>query len=224
MVNIKRYFIQLGLKRTMIDEYLATRFWRAGYAGVDLIRTPLGTRIIIYAARPGIVIGRRGQNLRNLQALFEKHFGIENPQITVVEVDNPDMNARVVAFNIALALERGVHFRRAGFIAIRRAMAAGAVGIEVVISGKLRTERARYEKLVAGKIYKAGEQSLRLVDRAVAHALLKPGIIGVRVLITKPGVTADYVEIVPPEKLPEEVRRELTPQPRAEQERGEAAT
>ncbi len=207
MVNIKRYFIELGLQRVAVDEYLASKFWRAGYAGVQLIKTPLGMRVLIFAQRPGMIIGRRGQNLRVLQAVFEKLFGIENPQITVMEVDNPDLNARVVAFNIALALERGIHFRRAAYIALRRVMNAGAVGCEIVISGKLTTERARYEKLSAGKVYKSGEQSLQLVDRAVAHVLLKPGVYGIQVLITKPGTPSDYVEILPPEKV-----RELFPE------------
>lgn len=196
MVNIKRYFIEQGIKKVAVDEYLASKFWRAGYAGVDIIRTPLGTRVIIYALRPGLIIGRKGQTLKTIQTVLEKLFGIENPQITVVEVENPDLNARVVAFNIALALERGVHFRRAGFIALRRVMAAGALGCEIVISGKLVAERARYEKLKAGKVYKSGEQSLKLVDRAVAHVLLKPGMYGVEVIISKPGITSDHVEIV----------------------------
>lgn len=203
MVNIKRYFIEQGIKKVAVDEYLAYKFWRAGYAGVDLIRTPLGTRVIIYTARPGIIIGRRGQNLKVIQAVLEQLFGVENPQVTVVEVDNPDLNARVVAFNIALALERGIHFRRAAFVALRRIMNAGALGCEIVISGKLVAERARYEKIKAGKVYKSGEQSLHLVDRAVAHVLLKPGIYGVEVLITKPSTTADHVEIIPPEQVTE---------------------
>ncbi|MEM0490673.1 MAG: 30S ribosomal protein S3 [Ignisphaera sp.] len=200
MVNIKRYFIEQGLKKVGVDEYLASKFWRAGYAGVDVIRTPLGTRVIIYAARPGLIIGRRGQNLRIIQAVLEQIFHIESPQITVVEVSDPDLNARVVAFNIALALERGIHFRRAAFVAVRRIMGAGALGCEIVISGKLVAERARYEKIKAGKVYKSGEQSLFLVDRAVAHVLLKPGIFGVEVLITKPGTTIDHVEIISPEQ------------------------
>lgn len=201
MVNIRKYFIEQGIKKVAVDEYLANKFWRAGYAGVDLIRTPLGTRVIIYAARPGLIIGRRGQNLRVIQAVLEQIFGIESPQVTVVEVDNPDLNARVIAFNIALALERGIHFRRAAFIALRRIISAGAVGCEITISGKLVAERARYEKIKAGKVYKSGEQSIHLVDRAVAHVLLKPGIYGVEVLITKPGPTADQVEIASPEQL-----------------------
>jgi len=206
MPNVKRLFIEMNIQRVAIDEYLAYKFWRAGYAGVELIKTPLGTRVIIYAARPGMIIGRRGQNLRILQAVLENHFKVENPQITVVEVDNPDLNARVVAFNIALALERGIHYRRAGYIALRRILAAGALGSEIVISGKLVGERAKYEKMVAGVVFKSGEQSLRLVDRAVAHVLLKPGIYGVEVLITKPGVTADHVELLPPEKAAEKLQ------------------
>jgi small subunit ribosomal protein S3 len=200
LVNIKKYFIEQGIKKVAVDEYLASKFWRAGYAGVDLIRTPLGTRVIIYATRPGMIIGRRGQTLRTIQLILEKLFGIENPQITVVETENPDLTARVVAFNIALALERGIHFRRAAFIALRRVLGAGAIGCEIIISGKLVAERARYEKIKAGKVYKSGEQSLKLIDRAIAHVLLKPGIFGVEVVITKPGVTSDYIEIVSPEK------------------------
>jgi small subunit ribosomal protein S3 len=196
VVNIKKYFIEQGIKKVAVDEYLASKFWRAGYAGVDIIKTPLGTRVIIYALRPGLIIGRKGQALKTIQTILEKVFGIENPQITVVEVENPDINARVVAANIALALERGIHFRRAAFIALRRVLAAGALGCEIVISGKLVAERSRYEKLKAGKVYKSGDQSLRLVDRAVAHVLLKPGMYGVEVLITRPGMTADYIEIL----------------------------
>lgn len=205
MVNIKTYFIEQGVKKVAVDEYLASKFWRAGYAGVDLIRTPLGTRVIIYATRPGLIIGRRGQNLKTIQAILEQIFNVENPQITVVEAADPDLNARVIAFNIALALERGIHFRRAAFVALRRILGAGAVGCEVVVSGKLVAERARYEKIKAGKVYKSGEQSIYLVDRAIAHVLLKPGIFGVEVLITKPGPTVDYLEIVSPEQVEKKI-------------------
>ena len=203
MVNIKKYFIEKGILKTMIDEYLAANFWRAGYAGVDIIKTPVDTRIIIYADRPAFIIGRRGETVRKLQRVFERFFKIRNPQITVTSIENPELNARVMASRIGVALERGIHFRRAAYIALRRIMGAGAIGCEIVISGKLRTERARYEKLSAGKIYKSGEQSLKLVDRAVIHVLLKPGVYGVQVLITRPGMPADYMEITAPEKVME---------------------
>ncbi len=201
MVNIKRYFIELNMMRVKIDEYLAKTFMRAGYAGVDLIKTPLGTRIIIYADRPALIIGKRGQTLRQISQVLEKHFRIENPQITVSRVENAELNAKVMATRLALALEKGYHFRRAAFVALRRIMSAGALGTEIVISGKLTSERARYEKIRAGKVYKTGEQAKILVDRAVVPVLLKPGVYGVEVLIVKPLRPIDYVEIRTPEQV-----------------------
>ena len=197
MGNIKRYFVEKGLLKTRIDEYLAREFYRAGYAGVEIMRTPLGTRITIYAERPAIIIGSRGSMIRKLAEVFSKRFGIENPQITVTNVENPELNARVMAFRLAQALERGYHFRRAAFIALRRIMEAGAAGAEIVISGKLTSERARYEKYRAGKIYKAGDMVNYVVDRAVAYALLKPGVYGIEVRIVKPLKPVDKIEILP---------------------------
>ena len=193
MVNIKKYFIEKSINKVAIDEYLAKHFYRAGYAGVDIQRTPLGSRVIIYAERPAIIIGRRGAIIKQLAQIFEKHFGLENPQITVTNVENPELNARIMAFRLAMALERGYHFRRAAFAALRRIMAAGALGAEIVISGKLTSERARYEKIRAGRVYKVGQQVATMVDRAVAHALLKPGIYGVEVIIVKPVKPVDQV-------------------------------
>jgi small subunit ribosomal protein S3 len=200
LVNVRRYFIEKNMSALKVDEYLARQFYRAGYAGVDVYRTPLGTRIVIYAERPAFIIGRRGQTIRNLSMIFEDYFGLENPQITVMPVENPELNARVMAFRLAVALERGYHFRRAAFIALRRIMAAGAVGAEIVVSGKITSERARYEKFRAGKVYKTGQQSSYIVDKAVAHALLKPGIYGIKVLIVKPVRPVDSVELRTPEE------------------------
>jgi len=207
MVNVKRFFVEKYMSTLKVDEYLAKHFYRAGYAGVEVYKTPLGTRIVIYAERPAFLIGRRGQTIRNLSNIFETHFGLENPQITVMPVENPELNARVMAFRLAMALERGYHFRRAAFIALRRIMAAGALGAEIVISGKITSERARYEKFRAGKVYKTGYQSSYIVDRAVAHALLKPGIYGIKVLIVKPARPVDRVEIIPPEQAGIEITK-----------------
>ncbi len=204
MVNIKKYFIEKSINKVAIDEYLAKHFYRAGYAGVDIQRTPLGSRVIIYAERPAIIIGRRGAIIKQLAQIFEKHFGLENPQITVTNVENPELNARIMAFRLAMALERGYHFRRAAFAALRRIMAAGALGAEIVISGKLTSERARYEKIRAGRVYKVGQQVATMVDRAVAHALLKPGIYGVEVIIVKPVKPVDQIVFKTPPVVGEE--------------------
>lgn len=201
MVNVGRMFLERNMLVTKIDEYLAKHFSRAGYAGVEVFRTPLGNRVVIYAERPAFFIGRRGQTIKSLSQIFESFFKLENPQITVMPVENPDLNARIVAFRLAQALEKGYHFRRAAFAALKRIMDAGAVGAEIVISGKITSERARHEKFRAGKVYKSGHQSSYIVDKAVAHALLKPGVYGIKVLIVKPERTADFIDIIPPEKV-----------------------
>jgi small subunit ribosomal protein S3 len=198
MVDIKKYFIEMNLTKLKIDEYLAKTLYKAGYAGVDLFRTPLGDRVIIYADRPAMVIGRRGQQIKRLADILSKYFKLENPQITVTGLEVPELSARVMASRIALALEKGYHFRRAAYVALRRILAAGAIGCEIVISGKLTSERARYEKIRAGKVYKTGGHVERLVDRAVVSALLKPGLYGVEVVIVRPGTPDDYVALKKP--------------------------
>ncbi|AOL15779.1 30S ribosomal protein S3 [Sulfolobus sp. A20] len=205
MPNIKRYFLEKSMVKVMIDEYLAKQYYNAEYAGVEVLKTPIGTRVIIYAGRPPMIIGRGGRNIKQLAQILEKVFGLENPQITITNVENPELNARVMAFRLAVALEKGYHFRRAAFITIRRIMNAGALGSEVIVSGKLTSERARYEKLKEGIVFKSGQQLEKMVDRAIAIAMLKPGIYGVEVLITKPRKIEDKITLRETPAVPQEV-------------------
>jgi len=194
--RIKEYFLSYGLKKVMVDEFLANYFKDAGYADVELYKTPLGHRVVVYAEYPGRLIGRGGVILKKVATIMQTRFGLENVNITVSPVTDPELNARVVAFRIVRALEKGIPFRRVIMFMIRRVMEAGAIGVEITISGKLRGERAAYEKLKAGKVYKAGDPVDYIIDRAVAKALLKPGIFGVEVVIVKPGIRLpDQVEI-----------------------------
>ena len=195
VVNARKYFLQRSLTKVMVDEFLAKQFYTAEYAGVEILKTPIGTRIIIYAGRPAVIIGRGGKTIKQLAQLFEKYFGLENPQITVTQVENPELNARVMAFRLAQALERGYHFRRAAFVTLRRIMNAGAMGAEIIVSGKLTSERAKYEKLKEGVVYKTGGHLNAVVDRAVAIAMLKLGVYGVEVVITKPHESIDRIKL-----------------------------
>jgi small subunit ribosomal protein S3 len=200
-MSVTKYFISKAIKNALIDDYLQKELRRAGYAGVDFQRTPLGNRVIIYAERPGLVIGRQGATIRELAHILEMKFGLENPQIAVVPVQNPELNAKIMANRIAMALERGIHFRRAAFVALRQIMEAGARGAEIVIRGKLVSERARYEKFRAGVVLKAGEPSMYAVDKAVTHVLLKPGVYGIKVKIFLPVNTVDDISIVRGEEV-----------------------
>lgn len=197
----KDHFIERGIRKAEIDEYLANELKKAGYGKVDIQKTALGTRVIIHAARPGIVIGRRGRTVRDLTEALESKFGLENPQIEVNEIEKPELNARVMASRLASALERGIHFRRAAYSILRRVMGAGAKGVEIKISGKLTSQRARYQKFREGFISKTGEPSVQFVDEAVAHALSKPGITGVQVKIMLPDSRLpDDIEITEPKE------------------------
>lgn len=198
-MSVYRYFVQEAARRTEINEYLEEELKRAGYSKVELTKTPLGTRIVIYAAKPGIVIGRRGQSIRDLTKVLEERFGIENPQISVAPIEIPDLDPKVVASQIATALQRGIHFRRAAYWAVQRVMESGALGVEIAIRGKLTTERARYEKYRAGYLLRVGDPVLKQVRRAVVDVQLKQGLFGINAQILPP--TAEFPDrpsILPP--------------------------
>ena len=203
-MSIVKRFITESIKKTEIDEFLEKKLERAGYGGVNISKTPLGTHVVIYAMRPGLVIGRGGETIKELAASLEQNFKVSNPQISVSEIEVPEFNAKVIANRVASALERGVHFRRAGFWALNQVMEAGALGCEIVISGKLTTERARFEKFRAGHYPIVGEPALVAMKTAEAHVQLKPGMIGVRVKIMPPDAYfPDKVKIIEPKPVEE---------------------
>jgi small subunit ribosomal protein S3 len=200
------------MKKTEIDEFLQEKLERAGYGGVNISKTPLGTHVVIYAMRPGLVIGRGGDTIKELAISLEENFKLSNPQISVSEIEIPEFNASVVANRVSSALQRGVHFRRAGFWALNQVMEAGALGCEIVISGKLRTERARFEKFRTGYFPRCGEPALRFMKKAEAHVQLKPGMIGVRVKIMPPDAQfPDKIKIAT--ELPREETEIVTSDP-----------
>jgi len=202
-MSIVKHFVSEALKKAEINEFLRNEFEKAGYGGVDIAKTPLGTHIVVYAMRPGLIIGRGGETIRDLAMILEQKFQLPNPQISVAEIEIPEMNAYVIASRVTSALKRGVHFRRAGFWALQQVMEAGALGAEIIISGKLRTERARFEKFRDGYLPKSGEPALKYLHQAVLHVQLKPGMFGIKVRIMPPdAIFPDRVEIreTPPEE------------------------
>jgi len=204
-----KHFIEDSIKKARVDEFLWKEFERAGYGGVEITKTPLGTNIVIYAMRPGMIIGRGGTTIKNLAKILEEKFGLPNPQISVAEIEVPELNARVMASRIASALRRNIHFRRAGFWALSRIMEAGAMGAEIVISGKLRTERARSEKFRDGYLPKSGDPAMKYVQTAVTHVQLKPGVFGIKVSIMPPNVKLpDEIEFIEKEEPKEEIPSE----------------
>jgi small subunit ribosomal protein S3 len=182
----EQQFIRDGLQRTQIDEFFADELGRAGYGGMDVAKTPMGTQIVLKAEKPGMVIGKGGKNIRKVTTELEERFNLEDPQIDVQEVDEPDLNARIVADRLANALERGWYFRKAGHTTIDRIMEAGALGAEIVLSGKVTGARSRVEKFNRGYIKHNGEPAEEIVDHGQGTAVMKLGTIGVDVKIIPP--------------------------------------
>jgi small subunit ribosomal protein S3 len=180
-------FIENGLQRSQIDEFFADELGRAGYGGMEVAKTPMGTQIVLKAEKPGMVIGKGGKNIRKVTRELEERFNLDDPQIDVQEVDEPDLNARIVADRLANALERGWYFRKAGHTTIDRIMDAGALGAEIVLSGKVTGARSRVEKFNRGYIKHNGEPAEEIVDEGQGVAVMKLGTIGVTVKIIPPG-------------------------------------
>jgi len=196
-MSIVKRFISEAIKNAEIDEFLQKKLERAGYGGVNISKTPLGTHVVVYAMRPGLVIGRGGETIRELATVLEQNFKVATPQISVSEIEVPELNAYVVASRVTSALQKGIHFRRAAFWALNQVMEAGALGCEIVISGKLRTERARFEKFRAGYFPRCGEPALHWMRKTEAHVQLKPGMFGVKVKIMPPDAQfPDKIKIV----------------------------
>jgi len=220
-MSVVKHFVSESVKKTEINEFLQNEFEKAGYGGVEIAKTPLGTHIVVYAMRPGLVIGRGGETIRELATTLEQKFNLPNPQISVAEIEIPEFNAYVIASRVTSALKRGVHFRRAGFWALQQTMEAGALGVEIIIRGKLRTERARYEKFKDGYLPKSGDPALTNLREAVLHVQLKPGMYGIKVRIMPPGATfPDQIKMIetaqepaPPEKpeAPKETQQPAQP-------------
>lgn len=183
-------------RNAALDEFLETELAEAGYGGVDVLRTPVGTRITIFVTRPGLVIGRRGVGIRELTEKVEQKFGLPAPQLSVLEVEVPELNPRIMANRIAQTVTRGTAFRRAAIWALNSIMNAGAMGAEIVVSGKLRSERSHFEKYRAGIVPKSGDTAKKVVREATTDVLLKMGLYGVKVSVAVKGAIPAEVEFL----------------------------
>jgi len=199
----ERRLVRENVRRVLLKEFLMRETERAGFGGAEIQRTPMGTRVVLYCERPGLVIGRKGGAIKDLTTAIEHDFKFDNPQVEVQEIKNPALNAQIMAKKLAIALERGWQYRRAGHSTVRRIMDAGARGCQVIIAGKLTGERHRTEKFREGTIKYCGDSALKFVDKGYAVAKLKPGIMGATVWIMRPDAKLpDEIVIKEPSPVP----------------------
>jgi small subunit ribosomal protein S3 len=208
---IERKFIAERVKEFQIQQYIEQTLKNVGHSATKLVRTPLGEKIIIFASRPGLVVGKKGENIKKLTNTLKRRFNLENPQIEIAEVPEPNLDAQIVAERIASTLERfGIQkFKAIGHKTMQDVMNAGAMGIEIRISGKVPSARAKSWRFYKGYLKKCGNVANTQVKRATTFATLRAGTIGIKVAIMPPG--ANLVDDI-------KVRKELPAQEPAKAE------
>lgn len=184
-----------------LEEFLKARVSDAGYGGVDIVKTPLGSSLTVYVTRPGLVIGRRGVGIKSLTEDVEKKFELTNLQISVLEVESPELHPLIMANRLAQTVSRGTPFRRSANWTMNMIMNAGAKGVEIEVSGKLRSDRAHQEKYRAGVVPKTGETARRVVRHATLEVLLKSGLFGIKVSIAIPEIEKPEIEMIEQSKV-----------------------
>lgn len=149
--------------------------------------TPVGEKILVSTDKPGMIIGRGGEKIEELTRVLKREFSLENPHIEIDEILKPEFDSQLIADDIALALERmgPLKFKVISYRALQRIMKAGALGAEIRVSGKLPSSRAKVWRFAQGYLKKTGD-SAKVVDRAMARAQTKPGVVGIKVSILPP--------------------------------------
>ena len=179
--------VNRNVERHLVKEFLMKNTKRSGFGGLDIKRTPNGTEVTVHAERPGLVIGRKGKIIKELEGRLKSEFDLFEPQLKVEEIKSSEstLNAQVMAEKIASALERGWYYRRAGNSAAENIMSAGARGVIVTVAGKLTGSRNRTQKFIMGHVKYCGETALQHMDKGYAVAVRKLGTIGVTVEIMR---------------------------------------
>ncbi len=169
----------------LLKDYLREAIKDAGFSHAEISKTPTGTRVALHVTRPGIVIGRKGTGIRALTDKLATDFGLKNPQISVVEIDKPELTPSVMCNRMASHIERGTAFRRATMWTLKQIMESGAMGVQITISGKIRGDRSAFEKHTAGILPRAGRHAEVIVDEDIAHVQTAMGLIGIRIRIAR---------------------------------------
>ncbi len=210
---IEKKFVTEKIKEFQIQEFISEKVKNASHSHTKLKRTPLGDKIIIHTARPGMIVGRKGATIKELTEKLKNKFELENPQIEISEVEAPNLNAQIVAERIASSLERfgSQKFKGVGHRVMSDVMESGALGIEVLISGKIPGSRAKRWRFYRGYLKKCGDIAIHGVKHAKVYAQLKTGTIGIQVKIMPPDIVLpDKITILDkmreePQKVEEEI-------------------
>ena len=183
----ERKFVQFKKDEYAVKEYVKNSLGKGRISSVKVEYTPVGEKIIVATNKPGLVIGRRGERIAELTEVLKKRFKLENPHVDIQEITKPEFDAQLVADDIALNLERlgNLKFKVIAYKTLQKIMDAGALGTEIILAGRLPSERSKTWRFAAGYLKKTGDPA-KIVNRAKAIALTRPGITGIKVSILSP--------------------------------------
>ena len=196
---IERDFINQKTKEYYIKKFVKEKLNNDSISNIKLKKIPLGEKIIVFTNKPSLVVGSKGGNIKDLTRALKTEFKLENPQIEIGEVKDMFLDAQLVAEKVASSLERfgSARFKGVGHKIMTNVMNSGAYGVEIIISGKIPSARAKSWRFYMGYLKKCGDISVSGVRRAQASALLKSGIIGIKVAIMPPDVVLpDRIEVL----------------------------
>lgn len=188
LISKKRKFINDGVFEAELNEFLSCTLAEDGYAGVEVRVTPIKTEIIIRATRTREVLGVKGRRIRELTSLIQKRFNFPEGSVELFaeRIENRGLCAMAQAESLRYKLLKGVAVRRACYGVLRHVMESGAKGCEVIVSGKLRAQRAKSMKFRDGYMIATGQPFKDFVDKAVRNVMMKQGVLGVQVKIMLP--------------------------------------
>ena len=169
----------------LLNDFLREKIKDAGFSKVEISKTPTGTKIVLHVTKPGIVIGRKGAGIKLLTEKIQTDFGYKNPQISVEEIPKAELSPSVMCNRMAAHIERGTAFRRATMWTMNQIMEAGAMGVQITISGKLRGDRSAFEKHTQGILPRAGNYAKNLVSEDIVHTETPMGLIGIKIRIAR---------------------------------------
>ena len=169
----------------LLNDFLREKIKDAGFSKVEISKTPTGTKIVLHVTKPGIVIGRKGAGIKLLTEKIQTDFGYKNPQISVEVITKQELSPSVMCNRMAAHIERGTAFRRATMWTMNQIMEAGAMGVQITISGKLRGDRSAFEKHTQGILPRAGNYAKNVVSEDIVHTKTPMGLIGIKIRIAK---------------------------------------
>jgi small subunit ribosomal protein S3 len=205
----EKKFVEFKKNEFSVREYVKDTLGKGRISSVRLEYTPIGEKIIVATNKPGLVIGRKGERISELTDILKKRFKLENPHIEIKEIEKEEFDAQLMADNIAIALEKlgSLKFKVVAYKTLEKIIRAGALGVEIILSGKLPSDRARSWRFSSGYLKKTGDTA-KVVDKAQALAKTISGIVGVKVSILPPDVKIhDQIKI--DEELKDKIKQNI---------------